>query len=203
MIKKSIDLILGSVMLWVMSTIQATDGVKRDSIVVGGGCFWCLEAQFLLIKGVTKVESGYAGGAVKNPTYEQVCGGSTGHAEVVRVEFDPALVSIDQLLRLFWDMHDPTTLNRQGHDVGTQYRSCIFFSDAEQEKKAKDSVAKAQVNYTQPIVTQVAALDTFYVAEEYHQNYFARNPDKAYCMRVVAPKVSHFKEKNEADLKKP
>jgi peptide-methionine (S)-S-oxide reductase len=159
---------------------------------LAGGCFWCLEAVYLEIRGVTKVVSGYAGGGRPNPTYEQVCGGATGHAEVVQVTFDPSAVSYRDLLDVFFTIHDPTTLNRQGNDSGTQYRSAIFFHSPEQERVARAAIAEftAETVWDDPIVTQVVPLEQFWPAEAYHQNYFARNPQNPYCTVVIAPKVS-------------
>ena len=163
---------------------------------LAGGCFWCLEAVYDEIKGVQGVESGYAGGQMDNPTYREVCNGDTGHAEVVQVHFDPNVVSYRDLLNVFFAIHDPTTLNRQGADVGTQYRSAIFYHDEEQKKTAEELIQdlNAQKIWDRPLVTQVEKLDKFYMAEDYHQEYFARNPYQPYCMAVVAPKVSKFRK---------
>jgi peptide-methionine (S)-S-oxide reductase len=167
-----------------------------QTATLAGGCFWCLEAVYDEIKGVHSVESGYAGGHVDNPTYRAVCNGDTGHAEVVQVHFDPNVVSYRDLLNVFFAIHDPTTLNRQGADVGTQYRSAIFYHDDEQKKIAEELIKdlNTQQIWDRPIVTQVEKLDKFYVAEDYHQEYFARNPYQPYCMAVVAPKVSKFRK---------
>ena len=167
-----------------------------QTATLAGGCFWCLEAVYDEIKGVHSVESGYAGGHTPNPNYREVCGGDTGHAEVVQVHFDPNVVSYRDLLNVFFAIHDPTTLNRQGADVGTQYRSAIFYHDDEQKKIAEELIKdlNAQQIWDKPIVTQVEKLDTFYMAEDYHQEYFARNPYQPYCMAVVAPKVSKFRK---------
>jgi peptide-methionine (S)-S-oxide reductase len=167
-----------------------------QTATLAGGCFWCLEAVYDEIKGVHSVESGYAGGHMDNPTYRAVCNGDTGHAEVIQVHFDPNLVSYRDLLNVFFAIHDPTTLNRQGGDVGTQYRSSIFYHDDEQKKIAEELIKdlNAQQIWDRPIVTQVEKLDRFYVAEDYHQEYFARNPYQPYCMAVVAPKVSKFRK---------
>jgi len=163
---------------------------------LGGGCFWCLEAVYLELKGVKKVESGYAGGKVVNPSYNQVCAGTTGHAEVVQVTFDPQMASFEDLLKIFFTIHDPTTLNRQGYDVGTQYRSAIYFHSPEQKATAQRVIAEldAEHLWDAKIVTEVTPLDIFYRAEEYHQNYFARNPEQGYCRAVVAPKVAKFRK---------
>lgn len=167
-----------------------------EQATLGGGCFWCLEAVYLQLKGVTKVESGYAGGSVLNPTYKQVCNGTTGHAEVVQVTYNPQEVSFEDLLKIFFTIHDPTTLNRQGYDVGTQYRSAIFYHNSEQKAVAERVIAQvtAEKIWDNPIVTEVSPLTKFYVAEDYHQNYFARNPTQPYCQAVVAPKVSKFRK---------
>lgn len=163
-----------------------------ERATLAGGCFWCLEAVYLELKGVTGVQSGYAGGKRPNPTYEQVCSGVTGHAEVVQVSFDPEIVSYKELLDIFFTIHDPTTLNQQGGDVGTQYRSAVFFESADQERLAKETIAEfdAAKVWDDPIVTEVAPLEKFWPAEEYHNNYFARNPQNPYCSVVIAPKVS-------------
>jgi peptide-methionine (S)-S-oxide reductase len=167
-----------------------------QTATLAGGCFWCLEAVYDDIKGVHSVESGYAGGHVANPNYRAVCNGDTGHAEVVQVHFDPNIVSYRDLLNVFFAIHDPTTLNRQGADVGTQYRSAIFYHNDEQKNIAEELIKdlNAQQIWDSPIVTQVEKLDTFYVAEDYHQEYYARNPYQPYCMAVVAPKVSKFRK---------
>jgi peptide-methionine (S)-S-oxide reductase len=162
--------------------------------ILGGGCFWCTEAVYLEVKGVTKVESGYMGGAQPNPTYEQVCTGETGHAEVVRLEFDPAEISYRDLLEIFFTIHDPTTLNRQGNDVGTQYRSVIFYETPEQEATARQVIAEMAHVWDAPIVTELAPAAPFYKAEDYHQNYFAQHPLQGYCAFVVAPKVAKFRK---------
>jgi peptide-methionine (S)-S-oxide reductase len=169
---------------------------KLQTATLAGGCFWCLEAVYDEIKGVHSVESGYAGGHMDNPTYREVCNGDTGHAEVVQVHFDPNVVSYRDLLNVFFAIHDPTTLNRQGADVGTQYRSAIFYHDDEQKKIAEALIKdlNAQQIWDRPIVTQVEKLDKFYMAEDYHQEYYARNQYQPYCMAVVAPKVSKFRK---------
>ena len=169
--------------------------------ILGGGCFWCTEAVYLEVKGVTKVESGYTGGAQPNPTYEQVCTGETGHAEVVRLEFDPAQISYRDLLVIFFTIHDPTTLNRQGNDVGTQYRSVIFYETPEQEATARQVIAEMAHVWDAPIVTELAPAAPFYKAEDYHQNYFAQHPLQGYCAFVVAPKVAKFRKMYAEKLK--
>jgi peptide-methionine (S)-S-oxide reductase len=167
-----------------------------QTATLAGGCFWCLEAVYDEIKGVHSVESGYTGGHMDNPTYREVCNGNTGHAEVVQVHFDPGIVSYRDLLNVFFAIHDPTTLNRQGADIGTQYRSAIFYHDDEQKKVAEELIRdlNSQKIWDRPIVTEVAKLDKFYMAEDYHQEYFARNPYQPYCQAVVAPKVSKFRK---------
>jgi peptide-methionine (S)-S-oxide reductase len=170
---------------------------------LAGGCFWCLEAVYDQAKGVASVESGYMGGENPNPTYEQVCSGRTGHAEVVRITFDPAAISFRELLEMFFVIHDPTTLNRQGNDTGTQYRSAVFYHSPEQKKTAEGVIAaftKDRV-YDNPIVTEVVPAGPFYVAEDYHQEYFARNPSQGYCAYVVGPKVAKFRKQFAARLK--
>jgi peptide-methionine (S)-S-oxide reductase len=171
---------------------------------LAGGCFWCLEAVFDEVKGVQSVESGYAGGHVENPSYKAVCTGSTGHAEVVRITFDADVVSYRDLLKVFFGIHDPTTLNRQGADVGTQYRSAVFYHDEEQKQIAKEVIKdlEAQKIWDNPIVTTLEKMDKFYIAEDYHQEYFANNPFQPYCMAVVAPKVSKFRKQYLDMLKK-
>ena len=168
---------------------------QTDSIVLGGGCFWCVEAVMLPLRGVTSVVSGYANGHVVNPTYREVCSGRTGHAEVVEVTFDPEVISLHDLLTVFFTTHDPTTLNRQGGDRGTQYRSGIYVTSEAQREVAEAVRAEitAQGIYSDPIVTEIEPLDTFYPAEDYHQDYFARNPAQPYCQAVIAPKVSKLR----------
>jgi peptide-methionine (S)-S-oxide reductase len=168
-----------------------TKSMKNHELATfGGGCFWCLEAVFERIPGVKQVVSGYAGGTVANPTYKQVCTGNTGHAEVVQIEYDPAEVSYEQLLRMFWEAHDPTTLNRQGADVGTQYRSAIFFQSETQKLAAEKSKVEAQKEFADPIVTQIQPLTAFYKAEDYHQDYFNNNQNAPYCTMVIKPKLN-------------
>ena len=162
--------------------------------ILGGGCFWCTEAVYLEVRGVTRVESGYMGGASADPTYEQVCAGTTGHAEVVRLEFDPNVIAYRDILEIFFTIHDPTTLNRQGNDVGTQYRSIIFFTSPEQEATARKVMAEMAAVWDGPIVTQIVPEETWYKAEDYHQNYFAQHPLQGYCAFVVAPKVAKFRK---------
>jgi peptide-methionine (S)-S-oxide reductase len=183
------------------------DGPERSQhlevATLGGGCFWCLEPVFDDLRGVVSVESGYAGGHKANPTYEQVCSGNTGHAEVVQVTFDPRQISYADLLRIFFSIHDPTTLNRQGADVGTQYRSIILYHSPEQKKTAEEVIRSLQEQgiWERPIVTQVVPYDTFYPAEDYHQEYFANNPRQPYCNVVIAPKVAKFRKQYAEMLK--
>jgi len=171
---------------------------------LAGGCFWCLEAVFDEVKGVRSVESGYAGGHVDNPDYKAVCTGTTGHAEVVRITFDPVVVSYKDLLNVFFGIHDPTTLNRQGADVGTQYRSAIFYHNAEQKQIAEEVIKdiEAQKIWDNPIVTTLEKMEQFYIAEDYHQEYFANNPFQPYCSAVVRPKVVKFRKQYMDMLKK-
>lgn len=177
-------------------TTKKVDPTKKALKVAtfGGGCFWCTEAVFLKLKGVEKVVSGYTGGSIKNPTYAQVCGGFTGHAEVIRIEYDPDEIKFEQLLDVFFHTHDPTTKNRQGADVGTQYRSSIFFHDEEQKEIAKKVIAELDKSgdFDDPIVTTLEEMKVFYPAEDYHQDYFAQNPNNPYCQAVVGPKVNKF-----------
>ncbi len=166
-----------------------------QTAMLGGGCFWCLEAVFEDTKGVIKTESGYAGGEVENPTYKEVCEGNTKHAEVVKITFDERIISYEELLEIFFAVHNPTTLNRQGNDVGDQYRSVIFYYNKNQKKTAEDVIKKEAKKFTEPIVTQVLSAPKFYKAEEYHQDYFKNNPNQGYCVFVVKPKVDKFSEK--------
>jgi len=161
----------------------------------GGGCFWCVEAVFERLEGVQSVVAGYAGGTTLNPTYKQVCSGTTGHAEVAQISFDPAKISYRQLVDLFWDAHDPTTLNRQGADVGTQYRSVIFYHDEQQKLIAEQSKQEAQKNFTQAIVTEIHPLTKFYPAENYHQDYYRNNPQAPYCQFIIKPKLKKLEWK--------
>ncbi len=177
---------------------------KLETAVLGGGCFWCLEAVYDELQGVASVENGYAGGTAPEPSYEQVCSGRTGHAEVVRITFDPGVVSYRELLQVFFTIHDPTTLNRQGADVGTQYRSVIFTLDEAQAQTAQQVIREIEAAniWERPLVTVVEPLDEFYIAEDYHQEYFKKNPYAGYCRAVVAPKVARFRQKFAARLKK-
>jgi len=178
---------------------------RTDSTTLGGGCFWCLEAVFEMVPGVTGVKSGYTGGSVVNPSYNQVCGGSTGHAEVVQIDFDAGVVTFRELLEIFFVVHDPTTLNRQGNDVGTQYRSAIFHHTDGQRETALDLIRGLDKDgpWVDPIVTEVAPLEAFYPAEEYHDRYFERNGEQPYCQVVIAPKIAKFRERFMKDSSSP
>ena len=180
-------------------TANAADAslAKTETAIVGGGCFWCVEGAYKIVPGILKITSGFAGGNTENPTYKQVCQGDTNHAEVVKVEFDPAKITFRDVIDLFWDLHDPTTPNRQGHDVGTQYRSIILYTSDEQKKIAEESKAAAKSKFSDPIVTEIVPLKKFYSAEDYHQDYFANNPTQPYCQAVVGPKIAKFKKKLE------
>ena len=169
---------------------------QSQTITLGGGCFWCLEAVYDELKGVTDVVSGYAGGKIPHPSYELICTGTTGHAEVTQITFDPAQVTLRQILQVFFTIHDPTTLNRQGADVGTQYRSVIFYHTPEQKQVAQQVITELQAEkiWSTPIVTELSPLPEFYPAEDYHQEYYARNPEQAYCQFVIAPKVAKFRK---------
>ncbi|MDW7692941.1 peptide-methionine (S)-S-oxide reductase MsrA [Flammeovirgaceae bacterium SG7u.111] len=179
---------------------------KLEYATLGGGCFWCLEAVYEKTDGVVSVISGYTGGKLKNPTYNEICTGKTGHAEVVQVAFDPKVISYEEVLDIFWKIHDPTTLNKQGNDVGTQYRSAIFYHNQGQKVAAEKAVKEVGESglWSDPIVTQVTALDVFYKAEDYHQEYYQNNPNQPYCIYVVKPKVEKFeklfKEKVKAEF---
>jgi peptide-methionine (S)-S-oxide reductase len=177
---------------------------KKEVATLAGGCFWCLEAVYNDLRGVEKVVSGYSGGRVANPTYEEVCRGKTGHAEVVQITFDPQVLSFKELLEVFFTIHDPTTLNRQGADVGTQYRSAIYYHSPEQKEVADKVIADitAKKIWGDPIVTEVTKLDVFYPAEEYHQRYYERNPNQGYCRMVIEPKVIKFRRQFMSKLKK-
>ncbi|WP_345082443.1 peptide-methionine (S)-S-oxide reductase MsrA [Nemorincola caseinilytica] len=187
-----------------MNTTAGTDKThKEETATFGGGCYWCVEAQFQMLKGVRHVESGFSGGQVDDPTYKQVCAGNTGHAEVVNVYYDPAVISYDELLAAFWTSHDPTQLNRQGNDIGTQYRSVIFYHNEEQKQKAEAYKQKLNEEkaWDKPVVTEISAFKKFYVAEDYHQNYYNENKDQPYCKFVVGPKVEKFKKVFKDKLK--
>ncbi|MBL7845860.1 MAG: peptide-methionine (S)-S-oxide reductase MsrA [Cyclobacteriaceae bacterium] len=182
---------------------KSMNSTTLQEATFGGGCFWCTEAVFLDVKGVTKVESGYSGGSVKNPTYREVSSGLTGHAEVTRITFDPQLVSYEDLLEIFWNTHDPTTLNRQGADEGPQYRSVVFYHNDEQKKIAEQYKAQLEASkvYKNRIVTEISPLINYYPAEDYHQNYYALNPNQGYCQYVIRPKVEKFRKQFQNKLK--
>lgn len=177
---------------------------KMDTITLGGGCYWCVEAVYEMLDGVKKVESGFSGGAVKNPSYKEVCSGSTGHAEVVQIVFDNSKTSLDEILKVFFTVHDPTTLNRQGADAGTQYRSVIFYRNEEQKQTANSIIAALEKEkaYDKPIVTQVDEFKKFYIAEDYHQDYYANNKEEGYCQMVIQPKIEKFEKVFKDRLKK-
>lgn len=164
--------------------------MQSEHVILGGGCFWCLEAVYMRIPGVISATPGYAGGEQASPSYESVCSGTTGHAEVIRLEFDPGTVSYAELIDLFFRAHDPTTLNRQGHDVGTQYRSVVFYANAEQKQLTEKAMEQAAKQYGSPVVTQLLPEPEFYPAESYHHDYYANNPNAGYCRMVIAPKLS-------------
>jgi peptide-methionine (S)-S-oxide reductase len=183
-----------------LPTTQVTIPDGKEVATIAGGCFWCTEAVFLELKGVEKVVSGYSGGQVENPSYEQVCSGRTGHAEAIQITYDPKVISFENILRVFFTTHDPTTLNRQGADVGTQYRSAVFYHNDDQ-KRATEAVIKeitAEGIWKSPIVTEVTAFSNFYAAEDYHQNYYARNSSQPYCRVVIEPKVAKFRQKYQS-----
>jgi peptide-methionine (S)-S-oxide reductase len=181
--------------------MQANTG--KEQATLGGGCFWCLEAVFENLRGVERVVSGYSGGRLADPSYQQVCTGTTGHAEVVQVTFDPSVISYREVLEVFFGTHDPTTLNRQGGDVGTQYRSAIFYHSLEQRRVAEELITELNASgvWGRPLVTEVVPFDVFYPAEDYHQGYFRANPGQGYCQAVVAPKVAKFRKQFAAKLK--
>jgi peptide-methionine (S)-S-oxide reductase len=181
-----------------------TSQQDRDVATLGGGCFWCLEAVFKELRGIESVVSGYAGGEVENPTYEQVCSGRTGHAEVVQVTYDPGVITYRDLLDMFFTIHDPTTPNRQGADVGPQYRSVIFYNSPAQQAEATRAIADVNNEgvWTDPVVTEVLPLTKFYPAEEHHQDYFARNPNQGYCRVVIAPKLAKVRQHHQERLKR-
>lgn len=187
-----------------MNDDKIPTGVKTETATFGTGCFWCTEAVFQELKGVTRVTSGYMGGTVAHPTYEEVCTGTTGHAECLQVEYDPSVISYDELLEVFWESHDPTTLNRQGNDVGTQYRSAIFYHTDEQRKKAEEYKEKLNKEgaYPNPIVTEITKASVFYPAEDYHQNYYNDHGSQPYCYLVIRPKVEKFEKVFKDKLKK-
>ncbi|MFN2188621.1 MAG: peptide-methionine (S)-S-oxide reductase MsrA [Candidatus Promineifilaceae bacterium] len=186
-----------------MSEQTPVDGAGYELATLAGGCFWCLEAVFLQLRGVESVTSGYSGGTLANPTYEQVCTGRTGHAEVVQIRFDPETIPYKDLLHIFFSIHDPTTLNRQGGDVGTQYRSAIFYHTQEQKSTAQEVIAELGESgiWNDPIVTEISEMEAFYPAEAYHDNYYQRNQSQPYCQVVISPKLSKFRKKYSTKLK--
>lgn len=181
-----------------------SSGKQLETVTFGAGCFWCVEAQFQMLEGVVKVESGYSGGQVKNPSYKEVCTGNTGHAEVCQVTFDTSKISYEELLYAFWQAHDPTQLNRQGNDIGTQYRSVIFYHSEQQKTLAEEYKKKLNDEkvYSSPVVTEISPFTAFYKAEDYHQNYFNQNGSEPYCQFVVKPKVEKFQKVFKDKLKK-
>jgi peptide-methionine (S)-S-oxide reductase len=187
----------------IMSDETIPAGIKTDTATFATGCFWCTEAIFQELKGVLKVTSGYSGGTVKNPSYEEVCSGTTGHAECLNIIYDPKQISYDELLEVFWESHDPTSLNRQGNDVGTQYRSAVFYHDAAQKEKAEQYKAKLDKSgaYDKPIVTDITAFNNFYPAENYHQDYYRLHGSQPYCTFVIRPKVEKFEKVFKDKLK--
>lgn len=185
-------------------TNEKLNSDNLETATFGAGCFWCVEAQFQMLDGVVKTESGYSGGYVKNPSYKEVCNGTTGHAEVIQVTYDKTKLSYEEMLQAFWQSHDPTQLNRQGNDVGTQYRSVIFYHSLEQQKLAEEYKRKLNEEkvYDSPVVTEISPYTAFYIAEDYHQNYFNENGDQPYCAYVIQPKVEKFRKVFEKKLKK-
>jgi peptide-methionine (S)-S-oxide reductase len=179
--------------LTLISMTTLTNLAKADSVVLGGGCFWCLDASYKLLPGVTHVTCGYSGGEMANPTYKDVCTEETGHAEVVKIDFNPSVVSLDKVLAYFWHVHNPTQVGGQGNDMGSQYRSIILYSSPAQKAAAEKSRAEAQKSYNDPITTEIVPLVKFWQAEDYHQDYFAKHPDEGYCAVVIRPKVDKLK----------
>lgn len=192
-----------TVMTGQAQTKKTMEPNELKTITFGAGCFWCTEAVFLNVNGVTKVVSGYSGGKVKNPSYREVCTGSTGHAEVTQITYNPKVVSYEDLLEVFWNTHNPTTLNKQGADEGTQYRSVVFYTNEEEKKVAQAYKKQLEVShvYPNPIVTEISPLINFYPAEDYHQNYYELNPNQGYCQYVIRPKVDKFKKQFKSKLK--
>jgi len=174
---------------------------KIKSIIIGGGCFWCTEAMFKRLNGIISAENGYSGGHMLNPTYEQVCSGTTGHAEVIKIEYDCERISLHEIIDIHFKTHDPTTMNRQGADTGTQYRSIIFYNNEDEKQIIQNCLKESQVNFDKPIVTEVKPVSEFYKAEDYHQNYFRNNPEQSYCNAVISPKIKKFEIKFAEKLK--
>jgi peptide-methionine (S)-S-oxide reductase len=195
----TLGLLFGGILAGLAQTKPMDTTNHTETATLGGGCFWCTEAVFQMLPGVKSVTSGYAGGTKVNPTYQDVCSGATGHAEVIQIEFDPAVVSYDKILSTFWDAHDPTSLNSQGADHGTQYRSIILYNSEAQKLAAEKSKAEAQKHFSKPIVTEIEPLKVFYRAEGYHQDYFRSNPDQPYCRYVIQPKVEKFEKKLKSE----
>jgi len=195
-----ISLLLSSPAMTIATAASAASP-KLESLVLGGGCFWCTEAAFELLPGVKSVVSGYAGGHVSNPTYEQICDKQTGHAEVIRIDFDPAVVSLEKLLEYFWHVHNPTQADGQGNDHGPQYRSIILYANAGQKTAAEQSKVKAAAEFRDPITTEIVPLKKFWEAESYHQDYFRRNPNAGYCSYVIAPKIKKLEKQIAAEKK--
>jgi peptide-methionine (S)-S-oxide reductase len=194
-------LTLGFIVTFITSLTMSAAAPKTESLVLGGGCFWCTEAAYELLPGVTDVVSGYAGGHVANPTYEQICEKKTGHAEVIRITYDPAVVSLEKLLDYFWHVHNPTQVGGQGNDHGPQYRSIILFTSPAQKAAAEASRAAAAKTFRDPITTEIVPLEKFWPAEAYHQDYFRRNPHAGYCAYVIAPKVKKLEQQIAAEKK--
>jgi peptide-methionine (S)-S-oxide reductase len=198
----SLGLLVGSISASPAQTKIMNDSTNQTELAtVGGGCFWCTEAIYQMLPGVKSVTSGYAGGTKENPSYKEVCTGETGHAEVIQVEFDPKVISYEKVLETFWEAHDPTTLNRQGNDTGTQYRSIILYSNDAQKRAAEKSKAEAQKHFNSPIVTEIVPLKHFYKAEGYHQDYYRNNPNQGYCRAIIRPKVEKFEKKLKEEVK--
>ena len=185
-------------------SVTATDSTTTfKTIIIGGGCFWCTEAVYQDLKGIEKVESGYCGGSMKNPSYKDVCTGTTGHAEVIKLTYNPKIITFKDIVDIFWHVHDPTTLNKQGNDAGTQYRSVIFYANEEEKQIAEKSKLEASIQkiWPDPIVTTLEPLSVFYKAEDYHQNYYKTNPNQGYCVYVISPKVEKFRKEYKDQLK--
>ena len=199
----SLAWLLGGGLVGFAQTKNMNDSTNHTEIAtLGGGCFWCTEAVFQMLPGVKSVTSGYAGGTKENPTYQEVCVGDTGHAEVIQIEYDPKVISYEKLLETFWEAHDPTTLNRQGADTGTQYRSIILCSSEAQKAAAERSKAEAQKHLSKPLVTEIVLLKKFYKGEDYHQGYYRSNPDQPYCRAVIRPKVEKFEKELKAEKRR-
>ncbi|MDI3520631.1 MAG: peptide-methionine (S)-S-oxide reductase [Anaerophaga sp.] len=204
LIMRQIRIIFLSLLIVYPVMAQTGKSDLQKVATLGGGCFWCIEAVFKEVRGVERVESGYSGGKTANPTYREVCSGLTGHAEAVRIFFNPAIISYAEILTIFFSVHDPTTLNRQGADVGTQYRSVIFYHDEEQKKTAEQIIAELEKKkvFNNPVVTELVPAGPFYIAEDYHQNYFENNPSQPYCQVVINPKMDKFRKAFRDKLKR-